>query len=418
MAGLLDGIRVLELSSQLAAPAGKLFAELGAEVVVVEPPGGDPSRSYGPYADRDESADCSVGWWAFNAGKLGITLDLEDRSDRQRFRLLALAADVVLEAEPPGRLADLGIGYDALGAENARLVWASVTPFGPDGPRSAEPATDLTLLAAGGIIWQCGYDDHELPPVRGAGQHAYQTASVWAVQGALTALIERNRSGCGQHVDVSAHAAVNITTEQGSYEYLVGKRDVQRQTGRHAAVDPTSRVYARSADQRWVHTGMPPKLEREYTAMLSWITELGLRDEFPESGLLELAIEQGGINPETVGDDPLQTELFRSGREALSFLASRLPAYDFFAGAQARGLATSIIYEPEETFGDPHFRARQYGQHVHYPQVDCAIRYPGPPFRASTAPWRIPRPAPSIGEHNYQIEELFNERESARCDDG
>jgi benzylsuccinate CoA-transferase BbsE subunit len=412
MAGLLHGIRVLELSSELAAPAGKLLAELGAEVVVVEPPGGDPSRGHAPYADGVESPEHSVVWWAFNAGKLGITLDLGDDSGRVRFRQLALAADVVLEAEPPGRLAGLGIGSEALRAENTKLVWTSVTPFGPDGPRSTEPATDITLLAAGGIVWACGYDDHELPPVRGAGQQAYHTASVWAVMGALTALVERNRSGLGQHVDISAHAAVNITTEQSTYEYLVGGRDVQRQTGRHAAIEPTSPIYARSADARWVHTGMPPKQEREYAAMLSWITELGLRDDFPESGLLELAIEQGGINPETVGDDPLQTELFRSGREALTFLASRLSAYDFFAGAQTRGLATSIIYTPEETFDDPHFAARGFGVQVHYPQIGRDIRYPGPPLRMSTAPWSIPRPAPAVGEHNDQIDELFRaERE-------
>lgn len=407
MAGLLDGIRVLEVSSELAAPAGKLLAELGAEVVVVEPPGGDASRHTGPYADEAGAREQSIVWLAFNAGKLGVTLDLEHESDRAKFRQLAAAADVVLEAEPPGRLAGLGVGSPDLRTANPRLVWASVTPFGPEGaPRAGDPATDLTLSAIGGIVWSCGYDDHELAPVRGSGRQAYQTASVWAVLGVLTALLERNRSGEGQHIDVSAQAAVNVTTEQATYEYLVGRRDVQRQTGRHAAVDPTGPVYARSADERWVHTGMPPKLKREYAAMLSWLDDLGLREEFPESGLLELAVEQGGINQAKVGEDPLETELFRAGREALNFLASRLTAYDFFIGAQTRGLATSIIYSPEETFDDPHFRARSYGEMVRYPRSERDIRYPGPPFLAPKAPWRIPRPAPGIGEHNDLLDEL------------
>jgi benzylsuccinate CoA-transferase BbsE subunit len=328
-------------------------------------------------------------------------------SDQAKFRTLAAAADVVLEAESPGRLTGLGLSSESLRAASPRLVWASVTPFGPEGaPHAGDPATDLTLSAIGGFVWSCGYDDHKLPPVRGSGLQAYQTASVWAVLGVLTALLERNRSGKGQHIDVSAQAAVNVTTEQATYEYLVGRRDVQRQTGRHAAVDPTSPIYARSADERWVHTGMPPKLKREYVAMLSWLEDLGLRDEFPESGLLELAVEQGGIDPETVGDDPLQTELFRSGRQALSFLASRLTAYDFFIGAQTRGLATSIIYSPGETFNDPHFQARGYGQIVHSPEVDRDVCYPGPPFRAPKAPWRIPRPAPRVGEHNNLLDEL------------
>ena len=406
MGGLLEGIRVLELSSQLAAPAGKLLAELGAEVVVVEPPGGDPSRHAGPYADGVESPDNAVLWWAFNAGKLGVTLDLDTEADRERFVRLVAAADVVLEAEPLGRLDWAGVGSEALRAANPRLVWVSVTPFGPGGgPRATEPATDLTLLAAGGLVWQCGYDDQELPPVRPAGQHAYQIASVWAVQGALTALLERNRSGQGQHVDVSAHAAVNVTTEQGSYEYLVTGRDVQRQTGRHAMVEPTNPIYARSADERWVHTGMPPKAEREFVALLDWLDHLGLRDEFPLTGMLELAAEQGGIDEAAVGEDPLQAELFRSGREALTFVASRVTAYEFFVGAQNRGLATSIIYEPRETFDDPHFRGRGYGLEVHYPQIGREVRYPGPPFRAA-APWQIPRPAPRVGEHNELLDAL------------
>ena len=132
--GPLDGIRVVELASEHAAFAGKLLAELGAEVVVVEPPEGHPSRHFEPFVDDVADIEGSLWWWHYNTSKLGVTIDLD--AEPGAFADLVGSADVVLEGERPGRLRDLGIDYSSLRAGNERLVWLSVTPFGTDNPRA------------------------------------------------------------------------------------------------------------------------------------------------------------------------------------------------------------------------------------------------------------------------------------------
>ena len=198
----------------------------------------------------------------------------------------------MLEGEAPGRLATLGIDHPELRAEHPDLVWVSVTPFGRETSRAHEPATDLTLLAGGGPVWSCGYDDHTLPPVRGGGNQAFHVASVYAVMSALTAVLHREVSGRGQHVDVSMHAAANVTTELGSVEWLVAGNTVQRQTGRHALAQISMPSQMQCADGLYVTTGFPPRSAQEFTALVEWLDELGLREECDEAVLLELAIER------------------------------------------------------------------------------------------------------------------------------
>ena len=231
--GALQGLRVIELSSERGTLAGKLFADMGAEVIVVEPPGGDPMRGYEPFLDDEPGLERSLYWWHYNTSKLGVTLDLDDSGDRDRFRDLVAGADLLIECEDPGRLAALGLDYSDFAESSPRLVYVSITPFGRTG--ASDAATDLTVLAGGGPVWNCGYDDHSLPPVRGGGNQGYQTGSHYAVMSALVALLAREQTGRGQLIDVSMHAAANVTTEAGSYEWLVAQNTVQRQTGRHAS---------------------------------------------------------------------------------------------------------------------------------------------------------------------------------------
>jgi len=206
LAGALKGVRVVELASEFGAFAGRALADLGADVVLVEPPGGHPTRRHAPFAGDVEDPERSLFFWHYNTSKRGVVLDLDERRGADAFRRLVAGADLVVEAEPPGRLAELGLDHTDLRAAHPALVWVAITPFGRDNPRAAEPATDLTVLAGGGPVWNCGYDDHTIPPVRGGGNQGLHTACVWAVMGALTALLARDVTGEGQFVDVSMHA--------------------------------------------------------------------------------------------------------------------------------------------------------------------------------------------------------------------
>jgi crotonobetainyl-CoA:carnitine CoA-transferase CaiB-like acyl-CoA transferase len=401
--GPLTGLRVVEVASEMAAFAGKLLADLGADVVLVEPPGGHRCRTYEPFVDDVVDPERSLWWWHYQTSKRSVVVDLGDEVGRARFRRLVATADVVLEAEPPGALDARGVDHPDLRARHPRLVWVSVTPFGRTSPRRAEPVTDLTALAGGGPLFLCGYDDHTLPPVRGGGNQAWHTASLWAANATLVAVLERETSGLGQHVDVSVHAALNVTTEVGSYEYLVAGTVVRRQTGRHAHDEPTTPAQHRCGDGRYVYIGFTPGTVAQLRAILDWLDELVLRDEHPEAFWLEVGIERGGVHFSELGQDVEATAIYGAIRAALELIASRLAARAFFVGAAERGLSAGVVASIEEVLDDPHVVARRFPVVVHHDGLGRDVVHPGAPFVMSASPWRISRGAPRLGQHDAEL---------------
>jgi crotonobetainyl-CoA:carnitine CoA-transferase CaiB-like acyl-CoA transferase len=397
--GPLAGLRVVELASSRACFAGKLFAIYGAEVIVVEPRGGHETRRWAPFAGDIEDPERSLWWWHYNTNKLSVTLDLDGGADADALRTLIASADIVLEAEMPGVLAAQKLDYPDLRPQNPSMIWVSVTPFGRSGPRAAELSTDLTVLAAGGPVWSCGYDDHSIPPVRGGGNQGYQTGSIFATMAALTAVLHRAVSGVGQFIDVSLHAAANVTTEAASYDYLVAQRTVQRQTGRHASVRMTTSSFAESADGRMVHSGVPPRSGAEYQRLLDWLSDAGVRDQYDEAFFLEMGVARGGVQLSEVAGDPEAQAIFNAGREAIRFMAEHSTAYEFFMGAQSHGIAATVVYSPEEVLSDPHFVARGFPVEVVHDDLDTSYTYAGLPFICNGSASQLRR-APRIGEHN------------------
>ena len=422
--GPLHGIRVVELAHPFCAFAGRLLADAGADVILVEPPGGADQRYHGPFVDDAPDGvpdhELSLSWWAENTSKRSAVIDLETGPGRQFFRQVLATADVLLEAERPGYLAELGIDYPDLSGRpldpggtgpgqgpgpppvNAELIHVAITPFGRDEAGGGHDMTDLTILARGGPMWSCGYDDHSLPPVRGRGDQGLRTACHFAVLSALTALLARDRHG-GQFVDVSMVAAANVTTEFASYGWLAARQTVQRQTGRHATATPTESTQVRCADGRYLNTGVPPRTPREFAALADWLDELGLTEEFAMAPLLAMGSEYQKLTLHMIAEDPLAGEVFGAGREAMAFIASRLPAHEAFVGFQQRGIASGVIWSPDEVLADPHFVERGFPTEVHQPQLGRSAVYPGPPIRFTASPMRIAGPAPALGEHTDEV---------------
>jgi crotonobetainyl-CoA:carnitine CoA-transferase CaiB-like acyl-CoA transferase len=252
--------------------------------------------------------------------------------------------------------------------QHRELVRASITPFGRNAPRAAEPRpTSRCRRWRTGL--SCGYDDHALPPIRGGGNQAYHMGAHYAVMALLVALLERERSGRGQLVDVNVHAACNVTTEFATYEWLVGRNTVQRQTGRHATTMRTSPSQVRCADGRHANTGVPPRTPAEFGRLRQWLLDLGLDAEYPEIFLLEMGMAREQIDLSRIGQDEEITAIFAAGRDAIMLIASRLPAADFFSQAQERGIPVGVIYAPEEVLDDPHFRARGFPVEVDHPEL-------------------------------------------------
>jgi len=403
MQGALADLRVIELSNERSVFAGKLLADMGADVILVEPPGGDLMRSYAPFLEDEAGPERSLYFWHYNTSKRGIVLDLEAEDGRRMLRELVETADVLLESEPPGRLESLGIDAASLRAERPDLITISMAPFMRGGPREHEQATDLTLLAGGGPAWSSGYDDHSLPPVRGGGNQGYQTGCHYAVMALMVAVVSRDITGEGQHIDVDMHAAQNVTNEAGSYTWLVAQETVQRQTGRHAGVNPSAPSQVQCSDGRWVNTGVPARQGRDYRALIDWLGECGLLEDFAAAPLLELGAGQGRIDLSQIATNPEVRETFQAGRDALVLLASSMPAYDFFSGGQDRGFQVGIIYSPEEVMEDPHFIDRGFRVEVEHPDLGRSFTYPGAPYLFNGSPWQIQRRAPLLGEHQAEV---------------
>lgn len=396
--GPLDGVKVVELSHEHGAWAGKLLADMGADVIVVEPPGGSRQRRFEPFLDDTPGPERSLWWWHYNTSKRSVVADLDSDGDRARLLALIADADVLIEAEDPGVLDAAGLGWDAVSAAHPGLVMVSITPFGQESERTGEAVTDLTLMAEAGPAWSCGYDDHTLPPVRGGGNQGFHTGCHWAVMSVLVALLYREETGQGQHIDVSMLAASNVTTEMATYGWLATGAEVQRLTGRHAAPFVSMPTQVRCMDGRYATTGVPPRAPGEFRNVVALLERLGLRDEFPMTPILELGAERDRINVADIESDPLLAEIFGAAREVLWFLAEHLSAADFFLETQRIGIATGVIYTPTEALADPHFVARGFPVEIEHPELDRTITYPGAPYRFTVTPWAARR-APLLGEH-------------------
>lgn len=400
MPSMLEGVRVVEFASDVAALAGKMLAELGAEVLLVEPPGGHRSRRYGPLARDLPDGNNSLWWHYYATSKSSIVADVDQPDDRAALHSIIESADVVIEADDPGVLGAAGISRESFSSVNPRLVWLSVTPFGSGSSRSADPAVDLTLLAAGGAVWNCGYDDHSKPPVRGGGNQAYHIASVWAVKAVLTALLARRAlGGKGQHVEVNAAAAVNVTTEQATYFWHVAQATVQRQTCRHAHANPTQSPLVVCGDGGYAHSGVLPRRRREFVEILRWLDELHIGiEDFPDRVFLEMALEHEVVDISRAPYDDEVAAIMSAAREAFVVIASRMPdAQAFFVRGQQAGLTCSPVNTVPTIVEDPHLRARDF--FVSAPVGESqTFEYPGAPFVAKSAPWRLAHSAPVIGD--------------------
>lgn len=399
----LASLRVIELSNELTADAGRLLAELGADVIAVEPPEGSALRERPPFAGDRPGPDRSLPWWAANAGKRSVTLDLDTEPGRRSFAHLVASASVVVESR--GRDLDrTGVGWDTLGSEHGDLIWVSITPFGRDSARASNPFTDLTLLAGGGPLWNCGYDDHRVPPVRGAGDQSYKIGGLYAAIGALVALAHRRQTGNGQLVDVNVNAACNVSSEHTTYNWLVARNVCTRQTGRHAMYVPTSPVQVRCADGRYATTGVLPRDPKSFAALHAWLEELDLAADLPEAVFLQMAAERDEpVNLAAVGEDDETTAILAAAREAISRIAASLAGEEFFLQSQRRGLPSGVIRSADEAFEDEQAVARGFRFEVDHPELESTYLYPGVPYLFSATPCDSPRRPPSVGEHNSEL---------------
>jgi crotonobetainyl-CoA:carnitine CoA-transferase CaiB-like acyl-CoA transferase len=391
---VLDHLRVLDLSDRGALLCGQILADLGADVIQIEPPGGAAARRLGPFAGGAADPERSLFWWSYARGKRGLVLDLEAEAGRRELRDLARGADVLIESFAPGWLAARGLGWAALAQENPALVGVSITPFGQDGPKAAHAASDLTVLAAAGPLALTG--DADRAPVRVAVPQAWLHAGAEAAVGALVALHERARSGLGQHVDVSAQQAATLATQAYLLAEAVGAPASTRVAG-GIQVGPIRIRFTYPAKDGFVSithlfgSTIGPATRR----LMEWVHECGFCDAATRDkdwiAYTELLLS---------GKEPIAE--FERVKEAIAACTASKTKAELLQVAQGRALLMAPVRTLPEVIESEQLAARGYLQALPAPDGGTA-RHPGPFARFSAAPIAYRHRAPRLGEHAAEV---------------
>jgi benzylsuccinate CoA-transferase BbsE subunit len=389
----LAGIRVLELADETGQFCGKLFGDLGADVVKIEPPGGEPYRHIGPFLDDIPHPERSLSFWYYNTSKRSITLDIGTADGCHLFRRLAATADVVLETFRPGRLSALGCDYAALSRQNPGLILCSLTPFGQTGPWCHYLSSDLLHMAAGGQMTSSGYDETDVPnapPIAPGGGNAWHMGGHFAYMAIVAALVHRTVSGRGQYIDASIHEACALTTESAIANYIYRGEVLRRHTGRHHSAGSSPRTQFRAGDGNYVCALVGGRLNPRYVKELADLLDTnGMAGDLRDPKYQDQAVI--AANTSHIIDNLVA-----------GFIAS-LPAEEVYHRAQARGFTWGAVRAPEQLLDDPHLSDRGFWKKIEHPELGRHFTYPGEAAIFNGSPWRISRRAPLIGEHNAEI---------------
>jgi crotonobetainyl-CoA:carnitine CoA-transferase CaiB-like acyl-CoA transferase len=392
---MLRPYRVLDLANEDGILCGQLLADLGCDVIAVEPPSGSSARRRGPFAGDVADAEHSLTWWAWARGKRSAVLDLESEADRAALRQLARGADFLIESFAPGHLAARGLGYADLAALNPALIYVSISAFGQDGPKAHYAATDLIGLAAGATHFLSGESDGR--PVRAAIPQAGLHAAADGAVGALIAHFAREQTGRGQHVDVSMQHSTTLATQFRALDAAIGETPARRVSGGSYVKGAFLRTRYRTADG-WVTLGPAflPSTGHFMKRLLGWLVEEGrcdpaLVDEDWNSFALRMI---GGALPETAYE-PVDAALG-------AFFATKTSA-ELMEQSVKRRLLVAPVFDLAQIVDSPQLAAREFAVELPSPVDGAPVKHPGAWAKFSDTPLRFTRRAPRLGEHTQEV---------------
>lgn len=370
--GHLSHLKVLDLTDHRGAIAGRVFAQLGADVVQVEPPQGSDSRMQPPY---DPDGD-SLYWAAYGAGRRSIVLDRDTDEGRKTFEELVRRADILIQTGNPSE--DALLDYDALAKLNPGLILATVTPFGLTGPKAAYADSELTVWASGGPLLPVAAVSDK--PYRISVPQAYHHATMDAVQGALIAYFERKKSGLGQHVEVSAQASATQSTLSMSLAGAVGHPNytLRKSVASMKNQPDLSGSGARTNKSKWqvqdglveMHLAMGPATGRFTNKLFQFLKAEGVpgAEEFAE---WDWATLQDRIVADEIGEEDLQR-----ARDCVAVFLEPKKKFDAVDIALAQKVLMAPICTLEDQLRSEHVKSRNFFREV--PWKGRMLRQPGP----------------------------------------
>ena len=363
-----------------AAYAAKLLADLGADVIKVEPPGaGDAERRRGPFPGGVPHPEKSGTFLYLNTNKRGVTLDIAQPRGRELLAQLAAETDLLIHNFPPPQMRALGLDYDTLARTNRGLVMVSITPFGLTGPHSDYQATDLTLWSAGGVA--ClnggGPGTDDLPPLKAFGMQSEFQGALNAVVAGFGALFARLRDGAGQHVVISIQECVAAILEL-TFEYYPYMGLIASRLG-HKPIQPLDFFECRDG---WIFLCCVEEHQWQ-----TWVELMG--------------------NPEWASMELFENRLTRAANwDALKlFLQEWMQERsvdELYRAGQARRVPLAPVSTMANLLASEHLKSRGFFAVLDHPQAG-RVTAPGAPYKFSVTPWEIRRPAPLLGQHNEEI---------------
>ena len=374
----LSHLRVIELGDIPASYATRWLADLGADVIKVEPPGGDPKRMLPPFAGNIEHPERSLTFIHANTNKRSIVLDIGHQSDREIFSTLLGSANLFVEATPLGYMEKFGFDDDSLKPINSALVTVSITPFGRTGPYRHYKGSDAIANATGGFLF--GQGDDKKGQCTAPSHLAYQMAGAMAAMLGLAGIRHARLTGAGQRIDMSLQEALTFSNSSSIARYTRENR-LERRPGAKAYGGAGTNIY-RCKDGRYVHfTTNMPHMWREFAQ--NWMTDKSLAGAEWES-------------------PKYRDERGQEVAKAFAEFIGQFNADDFANEAQARHLAAAPLNTIGEFVNCEQNRVREWLQEIDHPVIG-KYRAPGAPMRLSLTPMRVRRPAPLLDQHRKEI---------------
>ena len=385
--GLLKDIRVLDLADEKAGYCSKLLADMGASVIKIEKPGGDPSRVSGPSRKGSQRPEASLSFYYNNTNKKGITLDIEQDAGREIFLRILGRTDVVVETFPPGYLEKLGLGFKTLSKINLGLILASVTGFGQYGPRRDNKACDIVASAMGGQMYVCGTKPN--PPLKVAGEQSYFTASLFAALGILLSLRKRRQNGRGEHIDVSLQESVAATLEHVMVRYFDEGVIPERQGGLHW----NNAFSIFPCKDGFIHL----TLFHQWKTLVEWMDSEGMAEDLTD----------GKWDDQEYRLTHIDHVLDVLGKWTMTHNRGEL-----FEVGQLMHFPWAPVFSPMDVVDSPQLKARGFFVDIDHPEIGDSLRYPGLPYKFSSQFLSAVKRAPLPGEDN----ERFYKRELGLSD--
>jgi crotonobetainyl-CoA:carnitine CoA-transferase CaiB-like acyl-CoA transferase len=375
----LSGYRVLDLCDASGVLCTKILADLGADVIKVEPPAGHATRYRGPFYQERCDPEKSLFFWYFHTNKRSVTLDLETPADQALLHRLLATADALVETFPPGYLDRLGLSVQHLRSRHPHLVLTSITGFGSTGPYSHYKAPDIVGLAMGGLAYLCGEPDG--PPAPPGGLQGYHLAALNGAVGTLIALWHREATGQGQHVDVSMQAAVANTLETTHQTY-----DFNREIRTRCGHRREGAAYILPCQDGYVALLCAGQLG--WRRLIAWLTTEGA---------------VGALADERLVDDVYRFEHDAEVHVALQTFFATKTKQQAYTEAQHYRVPLAPVQTARDLVESPQLQARQFFVDIEHPELGTTLRYPGAPYALSATPWQLRRRPPRLGEHNAEI---------------